>query len=90
MDNLEPLEPREITPEMVETEARRFALRAAGQLLLAMADKGMTEEDLAKELEVSIRTLRHYLRGQNWRGYMPLMAICLAIGVRMEIKLMPD
>ena len=76
-----------ITEDMVKTEARRFALTLAGQLLLAMAEQNLTEEDMAERLGVTIRTLRFYLRGQNWKGYLPIAAICLALGVRIEMKL---
>ena len=79
----------EITPQMVEAEARRFALNNAGQLLLNMADQGLTEQDLADKLGVSLRTLRFYLRGQNWRAYLPIMAVCLSLRVRMDMKLTP-
>jgi transcriptional regulator with XRE-family HTH domain len=74
---------------MVQAEARRFALHNAGQLLMVMAQQGITEEDLAERLGVSIRTLRFHLRGQNWKGYLPTAAICLSLGVRMETKLTP-
>lgn len=79
----------EITVEAVEAEARRFALNNAGQLLLNMADQGLTEQDLAVRLGISLRTLRFHLRGQNWKALIPTMAICRSLGVRMEMKLVP-
>lgn len=84
---MEPEEPLEITPELVETEARRFALKVAGQLLLTMAEQGITEDAMAERLGISIRTLRFYLRGQNWRGYVNTLAVCLSLGVRIETSL---
>jgi DNA-binding Xre family transcriptional regulator len=75
--------------ELVEAEARRFAMTMAGQLLLVMAEQGISETELARELGVTIRTLRGYLRGENWRRYLPLAAICLALNVRIETRL-PD
>lgn len=77
----------EITDDKIMAEARRFALTLAGQLLLTMAEQNLTEADMAVRLGVSVRTLRFYLRGQNWKAYLPTAAICLALGVRIEMKL---
>jgi predicted transcriptional regulator len=77
----------EITAEMVEAEARRFALTIAGKLLLRMAEKGISEQDLAEELGVSLRALRFYLRGQNWRQYLNMIAVTRSLEVRLEVNL---
>jgi transcriptional regulator with XRE-family HTH domain len=85
----QPVDQPEITPDMVVAESRRFALTIAGQLLLTMAEQNLNEQDMADRLGVSLRTLRFYLRGQNWRGFLPIAAICLSMGTRIEAKLSP-
>lgn len=75
-----------ITPEQVEQEARRFAMRSGGILLMAMAEHGLTEKQLAAMLEVNPRQIRHQLMGEGWRAYLPLAALCLALGIKMDLK----
>jgi len=75
-----------VTPEMVEQEARRFAMRSGGILLIAMAEHGLTEKQLGKMLEVNPRQIRTILMGENWRAYLPVAALCLALNIKMELK----
>lgn len=75
-----------ITPEQVELEAKRFAMRSGGILLMAMAEHGLTEKQLAEMLEVNPRQIRHQLMGEGWRAYLPLAALCLALGIRLDLK----
>lgn len=75
-----------ITPEQVEAEARRFAMRSGGILLMGMAERGLTEDNLAAMLEVNKRQVRSQLMGEGWRSYLPLAALCLALGIKMELK----
>ena len=77
---------REITPEQVEQEARRFAMRSGGILLMAMAEHGITEKQLAEMLEVNHRQIRTQLMGEGWRAYLPLAALCLALGIKMDLR----
>ena len=77
---------REITPEQVEQEARRFAMRSGGILLMAMAEHGITEKQLAEMLEVNPRQIRTQLMGEGWRAYLPLAALCLALGIKMDLR----
>jgi len=79
----------ELTPEQVEAEAKRFALRTAGILMMAMAERGISEEQLAHMLQCPPRQLRNQLSGQSWRGYLPLAALCLAVGIRLDLKAAP-
>lgn len=76
-----------LTPEDVEVEAKRFAMRAGGLMLLGMAEKGLTEKELATMLGVPSRQIRSQLMGEGWRHYLPIAAICLALGVKMELRL---
>ena len=75
-----------VTPEQVEQEARRFAMRSGGILLMAMAEHGLTEKQLAEMLEVNARQIRHQLMGEGWRAYLPLAALCLALGIRLDLR----
>jgi hypothetical protein len=75
-----------VTPEGVEEEARRFAMRTGGILLMAMAEKGISETDLANMLHVPKRQVRSMLLGESFRSYLPLAALCLALGVRMDLR----
>jgi hypothetical protein len=76
-----------LTPENVEVEAKRFAMRAGGLLLLAMADKGLTEKQLADMLSVPNRQIRSLLMGERWKDYLPLAALALALDARMDMRL---
>lgn len=78
-----------LTPEDVEVEARKFAMRSGGMLLVTMAEKGLTEQQLADMLGVPKRQIRTMIMGENWRAYLPLAAMCLALGVKMELRLLP-
>lgn len=84
------LHPVNITPEMVETEAKRFAMRSGGILVMAMSERGISEDQLCKMLEISKGSLRQQLLGQGWRSYLPLAALCLALSVRMDLKASHD
>jgi hypothetical protein len=75
-----------ITPEQVEAEAKRFAMRTGGILLMAMAEKGITEKQLAAMLEVNPKQIRNQLMGEAWRSYLPLAALCLALGIKMDLR----
>jgi hypothetical protein len=75
-----------ITPDQVEAEAKRFALRSGGILLMAMAEKGINEDQLAYMLGVNKRSLRQQLMGESWKAYLPLAALCLALGIRMDLR----
>ena len=77
---------RTITPEDVEAEARRFAMRSGGILLMAMAENKLTEKQLAAMLEVNPRQIRSQLMGDAWRSYLPLAALCLALGIKMDLR----
>jgi len=74
-----------ITPEKVEAEARRFALRSGGILLMALAEHGLTEEQLASMLEVDRQEIRTILMGEIWESYLPLAGLCLAVGIKMDL-----
>lgn len=76
---------RTITPEQIEAEARRFAVRSGGILLMAMAEQGLTEKQLAAMLEVNPRQIRTQLMGEGWRAYLPLAALRLTLGIKMEL-----
>ncbi|WP_421991706.1 helix-turn-helix domain-containing protein [Roseococcus sp.] len=76
----------EVTPDGVEAEAKRFALRTGGLLLLAMAERGISEEQLADMLQVPRTQVLNMLRGKGYRAYLPLAALCLALGVRMDLR----
>lgn len=80
------IQSRRITPEQVEAEARRFAMRSGGILLMAMAEHGLTEDALAAQLDVNKRQIRAQLMGESWRSYLPLAALCLALGIKMELR----
>lgn len=75
-----------VEPDNVENEAKRFAMRTGGILLIAMAEKGISEEQLAHMLEVPKRQVRQILLGEGWKNYLPLAALCLALGVRMDLR----
>lgn len=79
-----------ITPEQVEIEAKRFAMRTGGILLMAMAEQGITEKDLAGMLEVNPRQIRNQIVGESWRPYLPLAALCLALGIKMDLRTVRD
>lgn len=78
-----------LSPEDVETVAKNFAMRAGGLLLLAMAERGITEKELAKMLDVPSRQIRTQLMGEGWRHYLPIAALTLALSVKMDLKLVP-
>lgn len=82
--------PENITTEMVEAEAKRFAMKTGGILLMAMAEHGITEKELAHMLEVNPRSIRGQLMGEHWRAYLPLAALCLALGIRMDLRTTPS
>lgn len=75
-----------ITPEQVEAEAKRFAMRTGGILLMAMAERGLTEDQLAGMLQVNKRQIRGQLMGEHWRSYLPMAALCLALGIKMDLR----
>ena len=75
-----------LTPEMVEAEARRFAMRSGGLLLMAMAERGISEAEMAHMLQVPKRQVRALLLGETYKGYLPLAALCLALGIRMDLR----
>ena len=75
-----------ITPEQVEAEAKRFAMRTGGILLMAMAERGLTEDQLAGMLQVNKRQIRGQLMGEHWRNYLPMAALCLALGIKMDLR----
>jgi hypothetical protein len=76
-----------ITPEQVEAEAKRFAMRTGGILLMAMAERGTTEDGLAASLQVNKRQIRSQLMGEAWRAYLPLAALCLALGIKLDLRM---
>lgn len=76
----------DITPDQVELEAKRFAMRTGGILLMAMAEKGISEDQLAHMLQVPKRQVRQLLLGETYKSYLPLAALCLALGVRMDLR----
>lgn len=80
------IESRSITPEQVEAEAKRYAMKWGGTLLIAMAENRLTEKQLAEMLEVPPRQIRSVLLGEGWRHYQALAALCLALGIPMELK----
>jgi plasmid maintenance system antidote protein VapI len=75
-----------ITPDMVDAEAKRFAMRSGGILLMAMAEKNITEDQLAHMLNVPKRQIRQLLLGERHQAYLPLAALCLALGIRMDLR----
>lgn len=75
-----------ISPEAVEAEAKRFAMRSGGVILMAMSERGLTEDMLAEMLEVQKRQIRAQIMGDSWKSYLPLAALCLALGIKMELK----
>ena len=77
---------RTVTPENVEAEARRFAMRSGGILLMAMAENRLTERQLAAMLEVNPRQVRTLILGENYKAYLPLAALCLALGIKMDLR----
>lgn len=76
-----------LTPENVDDEAKKFAMRAGGLLLLAMAEKGITEKDLAEMLEIPSTQVLNQLMGRAHRPYLPLAALALAMGLKLELRL---
>ena len=74
-----------ITPDMINAEAQSFAMRAGGMLLKAMAESGISEDELAQMLEVSNAALRNHLLGNHWKDYRALAALCLTLEVRMDL-----
>lgn len=77
---------RDITPEQVEIEAKRFAMRTGGILIMAMAERGLTEKSLASMLGVNPRQIRNQLLGEAWKSYLPIAAMCLALGIKMDLR----
>jgi hypothetical protein len=84
--NITTISVHSITPEQVEAEAKRFAMRTGGILLMAMAERGITEKQLASMLEVSSKQIRNQLIGEAWRSYLPIAALCLALGIKMDLR----
>ena len=80
------IETTAITPEQVEIEAKRFAMRTGGILLMAMAERGVTDKQLASMLEVNPRQIRSHLMGEAWKSYLPIAALCLALGIKMDLR----
>lgn len=78
-----------MTPDDVENEAKKFAMRAGGLMLLAMSEKGLTEKELSETLGVNPRQLRTTIMGEGWRAYLPIAALSLALGVKLELRLTP-
>ena len=76
-----------ITQDMVETEAQAFATRAGSVLLKAMADKGISEDQLAQLLGVSNVFVRKHLLGGNWSAHLRLASICLALEIRLDLHI---
>lgn len=76
---------RTITPEQVEAEAQRFALRTSNLLLMKMAEQGITNKTLAVRLEVPPHEVHDQLLGEAWEGYLPLAAMCLALGTTIDL-----
>ena len=74
-----------ITPDMVNVEAHRIAMRAGSIFLKAMAESGISEDKLAHMLEVPKAMLRNHLVGNEWRAYRPLAVLCLALEVRVDL-----
>lgn len=52
---------------------------------MAMAEQGLTEKQLAAMLEVNPRQIRTQLMGEGWRAYLPLAALRLTLGIKMEL-----
>ena len=76
---------RTFTPEQ-KAEARRIAMRTGGILRMAMAEKGLSDKTLAAMLEVDPQELRAQLLGEAWEDYLPLAAMCLALGIKMDLQ----
>ena len=74
-----------ITPDMINAEAQIFAMRAGGILLKAMAESGISENELARMLEVPKVALRDHLLGNHWKDYRALAALCLTLEVRVDL-----
>lgn len=74
-----------ITPDMINAEAHSFAMRAGSIFLKAMAENGISEDELAHMLEVPKAMLRNHLVGNEWRAYRPLAVLCLALEVRVDL-----
>jgi ribosome-binding protein aMBF1 (putative translation factor) len=77
---------RTITPEQVEAEARRIAMRTGGILRMAMAEKGLSDETLAARLEAEPEDVCAQMLGEAWESYLPLAAMCLALGIKMDLQ----
>ena len=74
-----------ITPDMINAEAQIFAMRAGGILLKAMAESGISEDELARMLEVPTAALRNHLLGNHWKDYRALAALCLTLELRVDL-----
>lgn len=79
------LTPAGVTPDQIEQEARRFAMRAGSTLLLKLADHGITEKNLAEMLDVHPRQIRTIVVGDNWKAYVPLVTVFLALETELEL-----
>lgn len=79
-----------LTPEDVDSVAKSFAMRAGGLLLMAMAERGISEKQLADMLNVPSRSVRTQLMGEGWRHYLPIAALTLALGVKMDMRFVPN
>lgn len=74
-----------ITPEQVDAKAKRFATRAAGALLMELAEKGLTCEDLIAILGEDPQEVRAHMLGESWESYQGLIAISLAVGCEVDL-----
>ena len=74
-----------ITPSMIEAEAQSFAMRAGSVVLEVMAKSNISEDQMAKMLDVSKDYIRPHIQGDIWRAYLPLAALCLALGIRVDL-----
>jgi hypothetical protein len=75
-----------ITPEDVSLEARRIAMRLAGILAIGLGEKRITEKQLAAQLEVNPRQVRQLLVGENYKSYLAIAAVFLALGIELDLR----
>lgn len=75
-----------LTPENVEAEAKAFAMMLGSLLMMAMSERHITERSLAAQLQCPPRQVRNVLLGETWKVYLPLAAMSLAVGLKLELR----
>ena len=75
-----------LTLEQVEAEAKRIATQNGSIFARTMAEREITEEQLASILGEDSQEIREHVLGEAWNIYQPLAAMCLALRIKIDVQ----